>query len=310
MPIEVGIGLKPAHYADVLSGDPALGFLEVHTENYMGRGGPPHRYLERLAERYPLSFHGVGLSLGGSERLDAGHLRNWRALVDRYSPALISEHVAWSSFGGTAFHDLLPLPYTREALDALCRNIDQMQEALCRRILIENPSRYLDFVGSDMPEPDFLVAAATRTGCGLLLDINNVYVSTRNQGEDARDWLAAVPIDLVGEIHLAGHTVEQTADGEVLIDDHGSAVAADVWTLYAETIARCRDCPTLIEWDTNVPALETLLCEASRAREISEQPAARRENSKPRPERRRPRDPDAVDAVTEHRRAEADASAL
>lgn len=266
MPVAAGIGLKPQHYRELLDTRPPIGFLEVHAENYMGAGGPPHRYLEALAELYPLSFHGVGASLGGVSPLDRAHLGRWRALVDRYEPLLVSEHVAWTSHAEHALQDLLPLPYTREALDLLCEHIDAMQTALGREILIENPSRYIDFTATEMPETEFLIAAARRTGCGLLLDVNNVYVSTLNQGEDARAYLAAVPGDLVAEVHLAGHALRTTATGQELrIDDHGSPVCDDVWTLYGETIARIGRRATLIEWDTDVPALDELLAEAERA---------------------------------------------
>ena len=266
MPVSAGIGLKPEHCRELLELKPAIGFLEVHAENYMGAGGPPHRYLEALAERYPLSFHGVGASLGGASPLDGAHLSRWRALTDRYAAALVSEHVAWTAHDGLALHDLLPLPYTQEALTVLCEHIDAMQTALGRAILIENPSRYIDFIDSDMPESEFLISAARRTGCRLLLDINNVYVSSRNQDEDPRAYLDRIPGELVAEIHLAGHAVQTTATGhELRIDDHGSHVCADVWLLYAATIARIGLRPTLIEWDTNVPALEILLAEAARA---------------------------------------------
>ncbi|HSG64856.1 MAG TPA: DUF692 domain-containing protein, partial [Gammaproteobacteria bacterium] len=207
MPVAAGIGLKPEHYEGLLASRPALGFLEIHAENYMGAGGPPHRYLEAFAAQYPLSFHGVGASLGGAEPLDPQHLQRWRTLIERYDPVLVSEHVAWTSHAGLALHDLLPLPYTQESLAALCEHIDAMQTALGRTILIENPSRYLDFADSQMSETEFLATAARRTGCGLLLDINNVYVSARNQSEDAGAYLGAVPAELVGEIHLAGHAV-------------------------------------------------------------------------------------------------------
>jgi len=266
MPDCAGIGLKPIHFKELLANEPELGFLEVHTENYMGAGGPPHRYLEALAEKYPLSFHGVGASLGGVDPLDRAHLDRWRALVDHYEPRLVSEHLAWTSNAGRTMHDLLPVPYTREALTVLCEHIDEMQSALGRSILIENPSRYVDFVESEMSETDFLIEAARRSGCGLLLDVNNVYVSACNQSEDAHAYLRAVPGELVGEIHLAGHSLTTTASGhELRIDDHGSRVCDEVWALYAETIARIGRRPTLIEWDTNVPALDELLAEARRA---------------------------------------------
>jgi uncharacterized protein (UPF0276 family) len=266
MPANAGVGLKPEHYHELLETRPEIGFFEVHTENYMGAGGPPHRYLEALAEHYPLSFHGVGASLGGTSPLDPAHLARWRTLVDRYSPVIVSEHVAWTGHAGVPLHDLLPLPYTQEALTVLCEHIDAMQTALARQILIENPSRYIDFNASEMPETEFLIAAARRTGCGLLLDINNVYVSTCNQDEDARHYLDQIPGELVAEIHLAGHSVQTTASGhELRIDDHGSRVCADVWSLYRETISRVGPRPTLIEWDTNIPVLDELLAEAARA---------------------------------------------
>lgn len=265
VPAKAGIGLKPAHYAGLLSKRPALSFLEVHAENYMGEGGPPHRYLTALAEIYPLSIHGVGLSLGGAAPLDRAHLARWRALVERYEPALVSEHVAWSRAQGLTLHDLLPIPYTQEALDVLCAHIDEMQNAIGRRILIENPSTYVAFVQSAIPEPEFIVAAAKRTGCGILLDINNVYVSARNHGFDPQEWLAGIPGVLVGEIHLAGHACVTIGGEEVRIDDHGSRVAPDVWRLYRETVARIGRRPTLIEWDTDVPGLDVLMNEAERA---------------------------------------------
>lgn len=265
MPAAAGIGLKAQHYQRLLSEHPAVGFLELHTENYMGAGGPPHRYLEALAEHYPLSFHGVGLSLGGAAPLDSEHLLLWRRLVDRYDPVLVSEHVAWSRTGVHALHDLLPFPYTLESLDRLCEHVDTFQEALGRRVLIENPSRYLGFTVSEMTEIEFLVEAAGRTGCGLLLDVNNVYVSACNQGEDAEAYVDSVPAELVGEIHLAGHAVQGTGEGRILIDDHGSPVPGPVWRLFRRTISRIGRRPTLIEWDTDVPDLDLLVSEAVQA---------------------------------------------
>lgn len=265
VPAKAGIGLKPAHYARLLSERPPLSFLEVHAENYMGEGGPPHRYLSALAALYPLSFHGVGLSLGGAEGLDRAHLSRWKTLVKRYQPALVSEHVAWSRFQDRTLHDLLPIPYTEEALDVLCAHIDEMQDVLGRQILIENPSTYVSFAQSAIPEPEFIVAAARRTGCGLLLDVNNVYVSACNHGFDPRAWLADIPSALVGEIHVAGHSRVTLGGQDVRIDDHGSRVVSEVWRLYRETVARIGPTPTLIEWDTDVPALDVLLQEAKRA---------------------------------------------
>lgn len=269
MSAAVGIGLKPAYYRALLKDRPPLGFLELHTENYMGAGGPPHRYLTELAELYPLSFHGVGLSLGGTDPPSRSHLTRWRELVDRYQPALVSEHVAWSSHAGYALHDLLPIPYTEESLRTLCEHVDQMQSALGRHVLIENPSRYLEFNDSTMAEAEFLVEATERTGCGLLLDVNNVFVSACNQGEDASLYLSLIPGHLVEEIHLAGHSIDTTDAGQVRIDDHGSPVCDAVWQLYSETVATIGRRPTLIEWDNDVPDLEVLLGEAEHAREVA-----------------------------------------
>ena len=269
LPAAVGIGLKPAHYRALLRDRPPLDFLELHIENYMGAGGPPHRYLAELAEIYPLSFHGVGLSLGGADPLSRKHLARWRELVDRYKPALVSEHVAWSSHAGHTLHDLLPIPYTEESLSILCEHVEQMQNALGRRVLIENPSRYLDFNDSTMAEVEFLVEVTARTGCRLLLDLNNVFVSTCNQCEDAGIYLSGLPGHLVEQIHLAGHSINSIETGQIRIDDHGSNVSEQVWQLYRDTVARIGLRPTLIEWDTDVPALGVLLAEVERAREIA-----------------------------------------
>ncbi|MEX2124930.1 MAG: DUF692 domain-containing protein [Woeseia sp.] len=269
MSAAVGIGLKPAHYHALLADRPPLDFLEVHTENYMGAGGPPHRYLTELAERYALSFHGVSLSLGGADPLCRSRLTRWRELVDRYEPALVSEHVAWSSHGGYTLHDLLPIPYTEESLRTLCEHIEQMQNVLGRHVLIENPARYLEFNDSTMAEAEFLVEATARTGCRLLLDLNNVFVSTCNQGEDAGRYLAGIPGHLVEQIHLAGHAINTVDDDQIRIDDHGSPVSDPVWQLYSDTLARIGPRPTLIEWDTDVPDIGVLLGEAECAREIA-----------------------------------------
>lgn len=265
VPSSAGIGLKASHYRTLLETRPPLSFLEVHPENYMGAGGPPHRYLEALAAHYPLSFHGVGLSLGSAGPLDPDHLARWRALVDRYAPAMVSEHVAWSAHAGIVHHDLLPLPYTEESLAILAGHVVEMQEALGRPVMMENPSSYLRFAASSIPEHEFMVELARRTGCLLLLDVNNVYVSACNHGFDPCAWLDAIPACLVGEIHLAGHAGIEFAGREILIDDHGSGVRDEVWTLYRQTVRRIGPRPTLIEWDTNVPDLPVLLSEAGRA---------------------------------------------
>lgn len=264
-----GIGLKPAYYAELLRHRPSVEFLEVHTENYMGAGGPPHRYLGALAELYPLSFHGVGLSLGGSEPLDSAHLARWATLTERYGPALVSEHLAWSGHAGYHFHDLLPVPYTGGLMRTLREHIDQVQEALSRQILIENPARYIDIEESEMSETDFLVETARRTGCGLLLDLNNVYVSALNLGGDPIEYVKLIPSELVGEIHLAGHAVKSLEGKEFRIDDHGSEVCEDVWGLYELAVSLFGHRPTLIEWDTNIPALSTLLDQARIARRVA-----------------------------------------
>ncbi|MBL6853084.1 MAG: DUF692 domain-containing protein [Alphaproteobacteria bacterium] len=264
-----GIGVKPVHYRELLASVRPLGFVEVHAENYMGAGGPPHAYLEAITERYPLSLHGVGLSLGGAEPLDPVHLRAWRRLVDRYQPALVSEHIAWSRFGECRFHDLLPIPYTDESLTLFAAHVEQFQNTIGRQILVENPSAYLGFATSDIPEADFIAELVRRTGCGVLLDINNAYVSAANGGEGATALLRGIPADTVGEIHLAGHSVQRADELELYIDDHGSPVGSAVWLLYAEAIARFGAKPTLVEWDTDVPSLGTLCREAERANVIA-----------------------------------------
>ncbi len=265
IPALAGIGLKPEYYAEILAELPPIGFLEVHAENYMGDGGPPHRYLTKLRENYPLSIHGVGMSLGGVTRLDQDHLDRWKQLVDRYQPALVSEHIAWSAYQGATFHDLLPLPYTVEALEILCGNISQMQDALKREILIENPASYLPMNQGPFLETEFLVEAARRTGCGLLLDVNNIYVTCNNLDQDPADWIETIPAALIGEIHLAGHLKENRGDSHILIDNHGGPVSEDVWKLYARLIERIGTRPTLVEWDSNIPPLSTILSECTRA---------------------------------------------
>ena len=264
LPARAGIGLRGPHVASVLAGDLAGTWLEVHAENYMGAGSAP-RALDAIRRDHDLSVHGVGLSLGSADGLSREHLGRLVALVERLEPALVSEHLAWSTAGGAYLNHLLPLPYTEEALDAVARNIDAAQAALGRPLLVENPSLYLRFRESPIPEPEFLVALARRTGCGLLLDVNNVYVSAHNLGLDARPYLEAIPAELVGEIHLAGHATNDADGHSILIDDHGSRVAAPVWRLYAQALARLGPRPTLIEWDTDVPALTVLIEEAETA---------------------------------------------
>ena len=265
IPAAAGIGLRFQHHRAVLETRPAIAWLEVHTENYMG-GGAAIRTLEAIRRDYPVSLHGVGLSLGSADGLDAGHLERIRDVVGRIEPGLVSEHLSWSVVGGTYMADLLPLPMTEEALDVVCRHVDQSQAYLQRRILIENPSSYLLYAHSTIPEWDFLSEVARRTGCGILCDVNNIYVSACNHGWDASAYLAALPAQAVGEIHLAGHTLKQIDSGQTLrIDDHGSRVAPEVWALYTQALARYGPVPTLVEWDTNVPPLDILLAEAAQA---------------------------------------------
>ena len=268
LPAAPGLGFKPEHFPTIRDTRPELGFFEIHAENYMGAGGPPHRQLTALRQDYAISLHGVGLSIGGPGRLDADHLARLRVLIDRYQPESFSEHLAWSSHGTEYLNDLLPLPYTPETLRIVCDHIDEVQDKLGRRMLLENPATYVLFEQSTLIETDFLTEIARRTGCGLLLDINNVFVSTTNHRADARTYLAAFPLDKVREIHLGGHATEELPSGPLLIDDHGSPVADPVWVLYAETIARTGAVPTLIEWDNDVPPFPELLAEARRAAAI------------------------------------------
>jgi len=266
IPPRAGVGLKPEHYRDILETAPEIGWFEVHAENYMGEGGPPHAYLTAVRERYPLSLHGVGLSIGGAGPLDKDHLGRLKALVDRYQPALFSEHLAWSSHDTVYLNDLLPLPYTAETLQRVCAHIEEVQDTLQRQMLLENPSTYVAFAESSMSEVDFLREIVRRTGCGLLLDVNNVFVQATNHGFNARAYLDSFPAEHVGEIHLGGHAEDADDDGApLLIDDHGRAVADPVWMLYAQALARTGAKPTLIEWDNDVPAWRELFAEAKRA---------------------------------------------
>jgi uncharacterized protein (UPF0276 family) len=249
----------------VLDADPDVAWMEVHTENYMG-GGTPLRYLDAIRRDFPISLHGVGLSLGSADGQDAAHLERIRQVAERIEPGLMSEHIAWSVVGGTYLADLLPLPMTEEALAVVCRHVDQVQSCVKRKILVENPSTYLRFRHSTIPEWEFMTAVAERTGCGILCDVNNIAVSAHNHGWDASTYLAALPPAAIGEIHLAGHSVRPLADGGTLrIDDHASPVIAEVWALYAQALPRFGPVPTLIEWDNDVPPLDVLLGEAAKA---------------------------------------------
>ena len=265
VPAGAGIGLRFQHHQEVLATRPAIPWLEVHTENYLV-GGASARTLELLRRDYPISLHGVGLGLGNAEGIDMAHLGRIRDVVRRIKPGLVSEHVSWSSVGGAYLADLFPLPMTEEALDIVCRHVALTQDFLERQILIENPSTYLRFEHSTIAEWDFIAAVATRTGCGILCDVNNIFVSASNHGWDASDYLANLPVASVAEIHLAGHAVRELQQGAVLlIDDHGSRVAPDVWALYEEALTRFGEVPTLVEWDSNVPLLDVLIGEAQQA---------------------------------------------
>jgi uncharacterized protein len=265
IPAAAGIGLRFPHHELVLRERPAVGWFELHAENYFG-GGSVRRVLEQLRRDYPLSLHGVGLSLGSAEELDVEHLRRIAQLVHDTEPGLVSEHLSWSVVGGAYLADLLPLPMTDEALDVVCRHVEQTQAVLKRRILIENPSTYLQFRHSSIPEWEFISAVSQRTGCGILCDVNNIFVSASNHDWDPQTYLNALPASAVEEIHLAGHALHTLDDGSVVrIDDHGSRVAAEVWALYAQALRRFGTTPTLIEWDSDIPAFDVLLDEAAQA---------------------------------------------
>lgn len=269
LPARAGIGLKPQHFQDILDECPDIGFFEVHAENHMVAGGPMLHFLGRIRERHPMSMHGVGLSIGGEDPLDAAHLQRLRDLIDRFEPAVFSEHLAWSSHGGQFFNDLLPLPYNKETLARVCRHVDQAQSRLGRQILLENPATYVAFASSTLDETDFLSEVVRRTGCGLLLDLTNVHVSCVNHGRDAHAYVDALPLHAVGEVHLAGFAQDEDAAGApLLIDSHGSAVNEAVWALCERLIAITGPLPTLLERDNDVPSLATLLAEAARAERI------------------------------------------
>ncbi len=264
-----GTSFKPEHLPAILGTGPQAGFFEVHAENYMGAGGAPHRPLEAIRRDHALSLHGVCMSIGGPQPLDKTHLARFRGLVARYQPALISEHLAWSTHETSFFNDLLPLPYTEATLASVCDHIDEVQEAIRRPLLLENPSTYVTFRQSTMSETDFIRAITARTGCGLLLDINNVFVSATNHGYSALDYLADFPLAHVGEIHLAGHAEQTDDDGNLLlIDSHDGPVADAVWKLFEIIIARRGPVPTLIEWDSKIPEWPILRAEAAAAQAI------------------------------------------
>ena len=274
LPAQAGIGLRAPHYSEVLAGRPDVAcdvaWLEVHSENFFVAGGAALRMLEAVRERYPLSLHGVGLSLGSSDALSLEHLRKLKALIDRVQPAAVSEHLCWSSIGGRYLNDLLPLPYSEESLAGVCERIRQAQDFLGRRIMVENVSSYVRFKGAEMTEWDFLAEVASRSDCDVLLDVNNIYVSAVNHGFSALDYLDAIPAARVGEIHLAGYETDagEPADEDFLVDTHSRPVSDQVWALYAEALKRLGPRPTLIEWDNDIPALSVLLAEADKAQSL------------------------------------------
>ncbi len=268
IPARAGIGLRAPHHQQVIETRPDVGWLEVHSENYFGDGGSPLDYLERARELYPVSLHGVGLSLGSTDPLNREHLRRLKRLIARIEPGLVSEHLCWSSVDGRYLNDLLPLPYTEEAAAHLVVRIEEAQEFLGRQILIENLSSYLQYAHSTIPEWEFLATIAARADCGILLDVNNIYVSARNHRFDPLLYLRAIPSARVQEIHLAGHMIKRFDDGDILIDTHNARVSADVWALYRYTLSHLGARPTLIEWDTDLPELAVLIDEARLASDL------------------------------------------
>ncbi|MEQ8391875.1 MAG: DUF692 domain-containing protein [Thalassospira sp.] len=262
LPARAGVGFKADHANDIFGTAPSVGWFEIHPENYMVAGGPRLAMLEQLCGQYPVSMHGVGLSLGGGEPLNENHLADLKRLVDRFDPAMVSEHIAWSSHEGLYMADLLPTPMTKTSLDQLIAAISRVQDYIGRRILIENPTSYMALPQNSIPELDFITEAARRSGCGLLMDVNNVYISAHNLGFDAKEFIDAVPADLVGEIHLAGHERDANQNDDVLIDTHSRPVADPVWALFDRLIGRIGPRPTLIEWDNDVPSWPVLYQEA------------------------------------------------
>jgi uncharacterized protein (UPF0276 family) len=264
----VGIGLRHPYYREILETPPDVGWLEVHPENFFG-GGAPRHFLSAAAKKYPLSLHAVGLSLGSDQPVKENHLRQFKELIDIFQPFNVSDHASWSASGNAHLNDLLPLPYTQETLDALCRNIERTQNYFGRAILVENPSTYIAFAQSDMREYEFMNLTAEKTGCGILLDVNNIFVQAHNHGDDAFEYIDNIDTRHVGEIHLAGHTEKKLADAKtVLVDTHNRPVREGVWDLYAHAIRRFGPVPTLIEWDQDFPGLDELVAEAHKARAI------------------------------------------
>ncbi len=263
----VGIGLRSAHYQEVLDTDLKIGWIEVHPENYFG-GGAHRHFLSEARKKYPLSLHAVGLSLGSDRPVSEDHLYKFKELIDFYQPFSVSDHASWSASGNAHLNDLLPLPYTQESLDKLARNIARTQEVFGRKILVENPSTYLAFKGNEMHEDVFMNRLAEMTGCGILLDLNNIYVQAHNHGYDAWSYIDTIDPRHVGEMHLAGHIEQEAGGGQILVDTHSRPVKGDVWDLYRHAVSQIGAVPTLIEWDADIPALSVLVAEADKAREI------------------------------------------
>ena len=268
IPVAAGVGLRAPHISRVVEERPKVPWFEVHSENYFGAGGAMHSTLGKIRADYPVSLHGVGLSLGSADPLDLAHLAKLQGLVERYQPSLVSDHICWGAIGGIHLNDLLPLPYSEEALTLMVSRVQQVQDALKREFLVENVSTYLTFRHDEMPESTFVAELVRRSGCGLLLDVNNVYVNSVNHGFDAHEYLRAMPHDSVREIHLAGFLRKDELPVPLLIDSHSRPVADDVWLLYRQALELCGPQPTLIEWDDDIPELEVLLAEAARAEEI------------------------------------------
>lgn len=267
LPLQVGMGLRAPHFHEVLTRLPDVAWLEVHSENYLDEQGVQRHILREVAQHYPLSFHGVGLSLGSTDPLNPQHLKSLKTLIDEFKPALMSEHLSWSSVSGRYFNDLLPIPYTEESLMHFCQQVDQAQQVFGRQILVENPTAYLQFKDSTLSEWDFLAQLVQKTGCGLLLDLNNIYVNSVNHSFDCQTYLDNIPLSAVGELHLAGFSINEYDEGQILIDTHGSPVSDPVWQLFSGIREKCQ-APALVEWDTDIPALDILLGEVDKAREI------------------------------------------
>lgn len=267
---ESGIGLRSAHYKDILEQKPDTGWIEVHPENYFG-GGAHRHYLTKARELYPLSFHAVGLSMGSDQAVSPDHIKQIKELIDIFQPFQISDHASWSASGNAHLNDLLPLPYTHEALQRLCDNVARVQDGLGRTMLVENPSSYVAYQIDDMAEYEFMNALADKTGCGLLLDINNIYVQSCNHGFDAYHYIDHINADKVGEMHLAGHIKRTFGDQTILVDSHNQHVCDNVWDLYKHAVSRFGNVPTLIEWDADLPPLQTLIAEADKAQAIIDQ---------------------------------------